>query len=93
MYMYKDDFRKSADLFRGLSVLKEEIIDKKTGDVCRVGKAWNKYLDEFENHRVPEEIWEEINDRYELEDYQYNVLLKLSQALEIVMESGLIEKI
>ena len=86
--MYKDDFRKSADLFRGLSVLKEEIIDRETGRTCHVNKAWNFYLDEFENHRVPSEIWEELEKRFELEDYQYNVLLKLSKALEIVMESG-----
>ena len=86
--MYKDDFEKSTDLFRGLSVLKEEIIDKKTNSICHVNKAWNFYLDEFENHRVTDEIWEELEARFELEDYQYNVLLRLSKALEIVLESG-----
>ena len=88
--MYKNQFEKSADLFRGLSVLKEEIVDNKTGRVCTVNKVWNTYLDMFGNRRDTNEIWEEIDSRFTLEDYQYNILLNLSKALEICVESGVL---
>lgn len=85
--LYKNSFKKSTDLFRGLSVLKEEIIDKKTESICTVNKAWNIYLDRFEARNTPSEIWEEIENRFKLADYQYNVLLRMAKALEIVYES------
>ena len=88
--MYRNDFEKSARLFRGLSVLKEEIRDKKLGNICTVNKAFNVYLDMFENRRDKMEIWAEIDKRFELENYQYDVLIKLANALEICLESGVL---
>jgi hypothetical protein len=85
--MYKNNRRKSADLFRGLSVLKEEIVDKKTNSVCTVGKAWGVYLNMFEKGKDTTEILEEIDNRFPMEYYQYNILMKLAKCLDIVSES------
>ena len=72
-------------LLNGLSTLKEEITDKSTGRKCTLCKAWNMILDGYRGKNMSE-LLSRAEERFEMEEYQYNVLVRLAKALEIIMK-------
>ena len=75
--------KNNKNLLRGLSTLKEEIIDRNTGRKCTVYKAWNMILNAYNGENMSALLrW--VEKRFVMEDYQYNVVCNLAKALEII---------
>ena len=73
----------NKNLLRGLSTLKEEIKDNVTDRPCTLCKAWNIIVRNYTGDNMSE-LLDRIEERFVMEDYQFEIINDLAKALKII---------
>lgn len=73
----------NKNLLRGLSTLKEEIKDNVTDRLCTLCKAWNIIVRNYTGDNMSE-LLSRMEERFVMEDYQFEVINDLAKTLEII---------